>query len=154
MITSPVIAEQAAPAPVVATTAMISTESSAGAQTFSNQMTLPDTDLDSVTTPDPVLTSGADTVSAGTGMTDQTDDPVGDASFVVQLGAFRSRTGAITEIATLQETFPEQLATSGLNIDADRMADGSNMFRIMTDSRLMQRTPCAAFSGSAWLVVL
>ena len=133
VITPPVIAEQAAPAPVVAT-AMISTESSAGAQTFSDQMTLLDTDLDSVTKPDPALISGADTVSAGTGMTDQTDDPVGDASFVVQLGAFQSRTGAITEIATLQETFPEQLATSGLNIDADRMADGSNMFRIMTDS--------------------
>ena len=66
-------------------------------------------------------------------MTDGADTTPVEASFVVQLGAFQSRTGAITEIATLQESFPDQLADSGLNINADRMADGSNLFRIMTN---------------------
>ena len=55
-----------------------------------------------------------------------------EAVFVAQLGAFRSRTGAVSEIATLEQAFPEQLSDAGLNIAADRRSDGKNMFRIMT----------------------
>ena len=55
-----------------------------------------------------------------------------EAVFVGQLGAFRSRTGAVSEIATLEQAFPEQLSDAGLNIAADRRSDGKNMFRIMT----------------------
>ena len=58
------------------------------------------------------------------------DEPV----FVAQLGAFRSRTGAVSEITNLEQAFPEQMAEAGLNIAADRRADGKNMFRIMTAS--------------------
>ena len=43
-----------------------------------------------------------------------------------------SRTGAVSEIATLEQAFPEQLSDAGLNIAADRRSDGKNMFRIMT----------------------
>lgn len=52
--------------------------------------------------------------------------------FVVQLGAFRSRTGAANEIATLEQAYPDQLAAAGLNETMDRRADGQNLFRIMT----------------------
>lgn len=52
--------------------------------------------------------------------------------FVAQLGAFRSRTGAANEIATLEQAFPDQLAAAGLNVTMDRRADGQNLFRIMT----------------------
>ena len=52
--------------------------------------------------------------------------------FVAQLGAFRSRTGAVSEIANLEQAFPDQLATAGLSIAADRRADGQDLFRIMT----------------------
>ena len=55
-----------------------------------------------------------------------------EAVFVAQLGAFRSRTGAVSEITSLEQAFPDQLSGAGLNIAADRRADGKNMFRIMT----------------------
>jgi len=54
--------------------------------------------------------------------------------FVAQLGAFRSRTGAATEITTLEQTFPDQLSKAGLSVTTTRRANGENLFRIMTSS--------------------
>ena len=68
--------------------------------------------------------------SAATETNAVTADP--DDKFVVQLGAFQSRTGAVTEIAALQQSFEADLADAGLNIHASKMQDGSNLFRIMT----------------------
>jgi len=125
VLTSPVIDEQVAPAPSIATATLASADLGSD-QASLDDMTLLDTDLDTASASGIALAS-SDQVTDGADTT-----PV-EASFVVQLGAFQSRTGAITEIATLQESFPDQLADSGLNINADRMADGSNLFRIMTN---------------------
>ena len=54
--------------------------------------------------------------------------------FVAQLGAFRSRAGAANEITTLEQAFPDQLATAGLSVATTRRADGQSLFRIMTSS--------------------
>ena len=37
-----------------------------------------------------------------------------------------------SQVATLEQAFPEQLSDAGLNIAAERRSDGKNMFRIMT----------------------
>ena len=63
---------------------------------------------------------------------DASPEAANQTMFVAQLGAFRSRTGAANEIATLEQAFPDQLAAAGLNVTMDRRADGQNLFRIMT----------------------
>ena len=133
VITPPVIEDQSTPAPAMAVATLASVDT--GNETAAvDDMTLLETDLDTTTAPGLELASDENTPAPQKDLADPSDTLAGEASFVVQLGAFQSRTGAITEIATLQESFPDQLAASGLNINADRMADGSNMFRIMTNS--------------------
>ena len=125
VIAPPAIEEQAAPSPVVTATTLASANMTDTAA-VADDMTLLDSDLDTApATAMDLSSSGQQATTA--------DSPAIEASFVVQLGAFQSRTGAIAEIATLQQSFPDQLADSGLNINANRMADGSNMFRIMTN---------------------
>ena len=63
---------------------------------------------------------------------------VEETMFVAQLGAFRSRTGAASEIVTLEQAFPDQLATAGLNVAADERSNGQNLFRIMTSSMTVE----------------
>ena len=79
-----------------------------------------------------LLDSEASVVLASTPAGSEIQPVVEETVFVAQLGAFRSRTGAVSEITNLEQAFPEQLAEAGLNIAADRRADGKNMFRIMT----------------------
>ena len=137
VITPPVIEDQTATTPVTITTTVASADS-VDDVTLADDMTLLDADLDTGAVAGLALTSDETTPAPSrvpdASMADQTDLPPAEPSFVVQLGAFKSRTGAITEIATLQENFPDQLAASGLNIDAARMANGGSMFRIMTGS--------------------
>ena len=63
--------------------------------------------------------------------------PPGDRSskksFVVQLGAFSSRTGALSEINRLQTSFPGRQALAALTIAPTQRGDGSSIFRIVTD---------------------
>lgn len=61
-------------------------------------------------------------------------EPADQAMFVAQLGAFRSRTSAANEIATLEQTFPGHLSTAGLNVATDKRTNGQALFRIMTSS--------------------
>ena len=79
-----------------------------------------------------LLDSEASVVLASTPADSELRPAVDEAVFVAQLGAFRSRTGAVSEITSLEQAFPDQLSGAGLNIAADRRADGKNMFRIMT----------------------
>ena len=135
VIASPMIEDQTATTPV-AVTASVASADAADEGAIADDMTLLDTDLDTGAVAGLALTSeeSAPSASPDASIADQLVQTTAEPSFVVQLGAFKSRTGAITEIATLQENFPDQLAASGLNIDADRMADGGSMFRIMTGS--------------------
>ena len=57
----------------------------------------------------------------------------GEPAFVAQLGAFRSRSSAMSEIEMLQQAFPSDLAAAGLDIAPGRMADGKDVYRITTD---------------------
>lgn len=61
-------------------------------------------------------------------------EPADQAMFVAQLGAFRSRTSAANEIATLEQTFPGHLSAAGLNVATDKRTNGQTLFRIMTSS--------------------
>ena len=79
-----------------------------------------------------LLDSEASVVLASAPTDIEVEATADEAVFVAQLGAFRSRTGAVSEIANLEQAFPDQLSQAGLNIAADRRADGKNMFRIMT----------------------
>ena len=79
-----------------------------------------------------LLDSEASVVLASTPADSELRPAVDEAVFVAQLGAFRTRTGAVSEITSLEQAFPDQLSGAGLNIAADRRADGKNMFRIMT----------------------
>ena len=81
-----------------------------------------------------LLNSEASIVLASTPADSELQPAIDEPVFVAQLGAFRSRTGAVSEINNLEQAFPEQMAEAGLNIAADRRADGKNMFRIMTAS--------------------
>ena len=142
VIPAPEIAGQTTGAPAMAREAVAAADID-GDQAQMGDMTLLAADLDTAAASELTLTS-AEAVS-DTGTTDQADQPATEASFVVQLGAFQSRTGAVTEIANLQESFPDQLAASSLNIDSDRMADGRDLFRIMTGSMSAEaaRTLCS-----------
>ena len=59
-------------------------------------------------------------------------------SFVAQLGAFRSRTGALTEISRIQTDFPGKSALASLTITPLRRDDGSSIFRITTSRMLAE----------------
>ena len=58
----------------------------------------------------------------------------GEASFIVQLGAFRSRSGALAEIGRLQVVFPNNVDLAALNISAGEDSSGGAVYRIMTDA--------------------
>jgi len=128
LITPPAIAEAESATPIPATTTTVSTEV-LGDEAAMEDMTLLAADLDTAALPRSELTLNETSADEAASVEADTT-----ASFVAQLGAFQSRTGAITEIANLQQSFPAQLAEAGLSIDADRLADGRNMFRIMTSS--------------------
>ena len=59
-------------------------------------------------------------------------------SFVAQLGAFRSRTGALTEISRIQTNFPGKSALASLTITPLQRDDGSSIFRITTSRMLAE----------------
>lgn len=124
---------QASPLPAVATTTATSVEISDGTVSR-DSMTLIASDRDTLTTSGNGLKWDAASLAPGEHAEGQPDGPASNEAFVVQLGTFPSRTSAITEIATLRATFPEQLAASGLYIDADSLIDGRRMYRIMTGS--------------------
>lgn len=124
---------QASPLPAVATTTATSVEISDGTVSR-DSMTLIASDRDTLTTSGNGLKWDAASLAPGEHAEGQPDGPTSNEAFVVQLGTFPSRTSAITEIATLRATFPEQLAASGLYIDADSLIDGRRMYRIMTGS--------------------
>ena len=58
----------------------------------------------------------------------------GEPSFFVQLGAFRSKSGALSEIGRLQIVFPDNRDLAALIVSSGEAADGSSVYRIMTDS--------------------
>ena len=59
-------------------------------------------------------------------------------SFVAQLGAFRSRTGALTEISRIQTNFPGKSALASLTITPLQRDDGSSIFHITTSRMLAE----------------
>jgi len=52
--------------------------------------------------------------------------------FVAQLGTFRSRSGALSEITRIRTHFPDSYALTTLTITPIRLHDGSSAFRIST----------------------
>ena len=58
----------------------------------------------------------------------------GEPSFFVQLGAFRSKSGALSEIGRLQVVFPDNMDLAALIVSSGEASDGSSVFRIMTVS--------------------
>lgn len=58
----------------------------------------------------------------------------GEPAFIAQLGAFRSRSSAQSEIAMLQQAFPSDLAAAGLDIAPGRLSDGKDVYRITTNA--------------------
>ena len=113
---------------ISAATARPASEGATAATTAGDNMTLLAADL--ATSALPATGTMPEVASAATETNAVTADS--DHKFVVQLGAFQSRTGAVTEIAALQQSFEADLADAGLNIRASKMQDGSNLFRIMT----------------------
>ena len=55
-----------------------------------------------------------------------------ERSFVAQLGAFSSRTGALSEISRIQTHFPGNNALTALQITPSQRNDGTSIFRITT----------------------
>lgn len=55
-----------------------------------------------------------------------------ERSFVAQLGAFSSRTGALSEIGRIQTHFPGNNALTALQITPSQRNDGTSIFRITT----------------------
>ena len=58
--------------------------------------------------------------------------------FVAQLGAFSSRTGALSEIGRIQTNFPGKSALAALTITPWQRGDGSSIFRITTSKMLAE----------------
>ena len=63
---------------------------------------------------------------------DQDTDFDPERSFVAQLGAFSSRTGASSEISRIQTSFPDKSALAALRIFPSQRDDGTSIFRITT----------------------
>lgn len=57
----------------------------------------------------------------------------GEPSFFVQLGAFRSKSGALSKIGRLQVVFPDNMDLAALILSSGEASDGSSVFCIMTD---------------------
>ena len=141
-----VAAFDAAIGPAAETVALIETESPEAplAQAAAGEVTATDTDrvpgapattalaADEASNGLSLLDSEASIVLTSTPADSEIQSTFDETVFVAQLGAFRSRTGAVNEITNLEQAFPEQMSKAGLNIAADRRADGKNMFRIMT----------------------
>ena len=72
----------------------------------------------------------------------------GEPSFIIQLGAFRSRSGALSEIGRLQVVFPDNRDLAALNISPGEDSNGGSVFRIMTDA--MQVTEAERLCGLLW----
>ena len=75
-------------------------------------------------------------------------DETSKRSFVVQLGAFSSRTGALSEINRLQTSFPGRRALSALTVTPTQRGDGSSIFRIVTDE--MPAEDAQRLCGELW----
>ena len=75
-------------------------------------------------------------------------DETSKRSFVVQLGAFSSRTGVLSEINRLQTSFPSRRALSALTVTPTQRGDGSSIFRIVTDE--MPAEDAQRLCGELW----
>lgn len=71
-----------------------------------------------------------------------------EKGFVVQLGAFSSRTGALSEISRIQTSFPERSALAALTITPLQRNDGSSIFRITTNK--MPAEDAQRLCGELW----
>ena len=56
----------------------------------------------------------------------------GEPSFFVELGAFRSKSVALSEIGRLQFVFPDNIDLAALIVSSGEASDGSSVFRIRT----------------------
>ena len=59
-------------------------------------------------------------------------DAEAERNVVAELGAFSSRTGALSEISRIQTSFPDMSALTALTIMPSQRDDGSSIFRITT----------------------
>ena len=57
----------------------------------------------------------------------------GEPSSFVQLVAFRSKSGALSEIGRLQVVFPDNMDLAALIVSSGEASEGSSVFRIMTE---------------------
>ena len=57
----------------------------------------------------------------------------GEPSFFVQLVAFRSKSGALSEIGRLQVVFPDNMDLAALIVSSGEASEGLSVFRIMTE---------------------
>ena len=71
-----------------------------------------------------------------------------EPDFIVQLGAFRSRSGALSEIGRLQLAFPGNVDLAALNVTSGKDSSGASVFRIMTNA--MQATQAERLCSLLW----
>jgi len=102
-----------------------------------NALALLDTDM---TAKSPKPAARPETKVPATSLTTalQAVQPEARKSFVAQLGAFSSRTGALSEINRIQTNFPGKHALAALTITPLQRDDGSSIFRITTGEMLAE----------------
>ena len=72
----------------------------------------------------------------------------GEPNFIVQLGAFRSKSGALSEIGRLQLVFPGNVDLAALNVASGEDSTGASVYRIMTNA--MQVTHAERLCSLLW----
>lgn len=103
--------------------------------TAPNTLALLDTD---VTAAAPAIKADSTPARRPVAVTDQDKQATTAKGFVAQLGAFSSRTGALSEISHIQTNFPDKSALTGLTITPWLRDDGSSIFRITTSKMLAE----------------
>lgn len=69
-------------------------------------------------------------------------------SFVVQLGAFSSRSGAMSEVNRIKASFPDSTDLAGLTITTSPRYDGTSIFRITTSEMMAEEAQ--RLCGELW----
>lgn len=78
----------------------------------------------------------------------RSDGDVTEQNFVVQLGAFSSRAGALSEVGRIQAGFPDNSDLAGLTITSSPRQDGTSIFRITTSEMMSEEAQ--RLCGQLW----
>ena len=126
----------------VTRTRSLNSQTAAAPSQQQNGLALLDSELDTAPAPTPIMSQIITQRQLA-----QTADS-GDPSFIVQLGAFRSKSGALSEIGRLQLVFPGNVDLTALNVASGEDSNGASIYRIMTNA--MQVTQAERLCSLLW----